>query len=198
MKPATFAPLRSSFALLLAALVLAVIGIGWAHQFDARARLEVEYQQRALDEARARQQQGQHEARLIAQHFDTYRALVARGFVGDENRLAWIEAVQMANRDLRLYGLTYILAPRAAAPAALSGGLPLQQTRMTLKMPILIETDLPRFLDRVHATAPGVFRVDRCTLDRVVDAPSQLSADPTLEATCELIWYTLASPGGRS
>jgi hypothetical protein len=69
-------------------------------------------QQAALNAARARQQQGQTEARLIAQHLDAYHALIARGFVGEENRLAWIEAVHLANRDARLYGLTYTLSPR--------------------------------------------------------------------------------------
>lgn len=186
------ASLKTAIALLLVALALAAAGIAWSHRLDADALAEVQAQQAALDAARARQRRGQHEARMIERHLNAYRALVARGFVGEENRLAWIEAVQLANRDTRLYGLTYILSPRTAARPALAGGLPLLQTRMTVNMPLLVETDLPRFIDALRARAPGVFRVDRCELHRISDAPPLVRNVPELDAECELLWFTLA------
>ena len=187
------ASLKISILLLLAALLLSAAGIFWNHKKDTQARAAVQHQQAALNAAHARQQQGQTEARLIAQHLDAYRALIARGFVGEENRLAWIEAVHLANQDARLYGLTYTLSPRAAAPPPLAGGLPLKQTRMVLKMALLVETDLPRFLDALHARAPGVFRVNRCRLARITDAPPQPINRPELDAECELLWFTVAA-----
>jgi len=187
------ATLKTSIALLLAASVLSAAGIFWSHQQDTEARADLQGQQAALSAARARQQQGQTEARLIAQHLDAYRALMARGFIGEENRLAWIEAVHLANQDARLYGLTYTLSPRTAAPAALAGGLPLKQTRMVLKMPLLVETDLPRFLDALHARAPGLFRVSSCRLARLSDAPPQPVNRPELDAECELLWFTVVA-----
>ena len=187
------AALKTSILLLLAALSLSAAGVFWSNQQAAEARADLQRQQAALNAAHARQQQGQTEARLIAQHLDAYRALVARGFVGEENRLAWIEAVHLANRDARLYGLTYTLSPRTAAPPALAGGLPLKQTRMVVKMPLLVETDLPRFLDALHVRAPGLFRVDRCRLARLSDAPPQPVNRPELDAECELLWFTVAA-----
>jgi hypothetical protein len=120
----------------------------------------------------------QTEARLIALHLDAYQALIARGFVGEENRLAWIEAVHLANRDARLYGLSYTLSPRTAAPASLAGSMPLKQTRMAVKMPLLVETDLPRFLDALHARATGLFRVNRCRLARITDVSAAAGQPP--------------------
>lgn len=190
-----FASLRFPLALLLATVILAVIGVVWSLRLDAAALAAVEAQRTALAAAQARQRQGQQEARMIEQHIDAYRALVARGFIGDENRLAWIEAAQLANREAGLYGLTYLLSPRTAAPASLAGGLPLQLTRMTVKMPVLVETDLTRFLDALRGRAPGVFRVERCTLARATGVGEVLSAEPALEAECELVWYTLAAGG---
>ncbi len=189
------AALKTSILLLLAASVLSAVGIFWSHQQDADARAELQGQQVALRAAHARQQQGQTEARLIAQHLDAYQALIARGFIGEENRLAWIEAVHLANQDARLYGLTYTLSPRTAAPAALAGGLPLKQTRMVLKMPVLVETDLPRFLDSLRVRAPGLFRVSSCRLARLSDAPPQPVNRPELDAECELLWFTVALDG---
>jgi hypothetical protein len=189
------AALKTSILLLLAASVLSAAGIFWSHQQDTDARADLQGQQAALSAAHARQQQGQTEARLIAQHLDAYHALTARGFIGEENRLAWIEAVHLANQDARLYGLTYTLSPRTAAPAAVAGGLPLKQTRMVLKMPLLVETDLPRFLDALRVRAPGLFRVSNCRLARLSDAPPQPVNRPELDAECELLWFTVATDG---
>lgn len=187
------AALKTSILLLLAAGLLSAAGIFWSHRQDTAARADLQLQQAALNATHARQQQGQTEARLIAQHLDAYRALIARGFVGEENRLAWIEAVHLANQDARLYGLTYTLSPRATAPAILAGGLPLKQTRMVVNMPLLVETDLPRFLDALRARAPGLFRVSSCRLNRITDAPPQPVNRPELDAECELLWFTLAA-----
>jgi hypothetical protein len=185
--------LKTSITLLLIAVLLTAAGVFWSHSRDAQARATLQRQQAALDAARARQQQGETEARLIAQHIDAYHALVARGFVGEESRLAWIEAVQLANRDARLYGLTYTLSPRTAAPAALAEGLPLKQTRMVVKMPLLVEADLPRFLDALHLRATGLFRVSQCRLARITDVPPQLVNRPELDAECELLWFTVTA-----
>ncbi len=192
------ASLKSSIVLLLAAVVLSATGIFWSRAQDREARADLQLQQAALDAARTRQQQGQTEARLIAQHLDAYRALIEQGFVGEENRLAWIEAVHLANQDARLYGLTYTLSPRTAAPAVLADGLPLKQTRMAVKMPLLVETDMPRFLDALRARAPGLFRVDSCRLARITDTPPQPVNRPELDAECELLWFTVAADEGTT
>lgn len=187
--------LKTSILLLLAAVSISAAGIFWSHKQDTAARAALQHQQAALNAAHAREQQGRTEARLIAQHLDAYHALIARGFVGEENRLAWIEAVQLANRDARLYGLTYTLSPRATAPATQAGGLPLKQTRMTVDMPLLVETDLPRFVDALRARTPGVFRVSQCRLSRITDAAPQPVNRPELDAECELLWFTVAADG---
>lgn len=192
MRP-PIASLKGSMLLLLLAVLLSAAGIIWSSKQESEASTALQQQQTALNAARARQQQGQTEARLIAQHLDAYQALIARGFVGEENRLAWIEAVQLANRDARLYGLSYTLSPRAAAPATLASGLPLNQTRMVVKMPLLVETDLPRFVDALYDRAPGVFRVDSCRLIRLSDAPPQPINQPEIDAECELLWFTVAA-----
>ena len=185
------ASLKTSIALLLVAMMLSAVGIVWSSIERSEARAELQRQQATLEATRTRQAQGEAEARMIEQHLDAYHALIARGFVGEENRLAWIEAAQFANRDARLYGLTYTLSPRSIAPAALAGGLPLKQTRMVVKMPLLVETDLPRYLDALRARATGLFRVDHCRLTRSSSAAPQPVNRPELDAECELLWYTV-------
>lgn len=190
------AALRVPTLSLLVATVLAAIGIFWSHDRNEDAGAALQQQRTTLNAARARARQAEQDARMIAEHLDGYRALATRGFVGDERRLAWIEAAQLANRDARLYGLSYTLSPRVAAPPDLAGDLPLRQTRMVLKMPLLVEADLPRFLDALHARAPGLFRVTHCRMERIADTPPRPINVPELAAECELLWFTLSADPG--
>lgn len=196
MTPPPLASLKGPILLLLTALLLSAFGIFWSRGQNTEAEAVLQSRQAALNAARARQQQSQTEARLIEQHLEAYQALAARGFVGEENRLAWIEAVQLANRASGLYGLSYTLSPRSAGPAAVAGGLPLHQTRMVVKMPILVESDLPRFLAALGERAPGLFRVDSCRISRASDGGPQPGDDPALDTECQLLWFTVATGGG--
>jgi hypothetical protein len=86
--------------------------------------------------------------------------------------------------------------PRTASPSTLTQGLPLGQTSMTLTMPLLVETDLTRFLDALKARAPGVYRVQDCSLSQPDNAAFAAVNRPRLRAECELLWFTIATPNG--
>ena len=191
-----FAVLKLSLLLLLAALLLAVGGALWSRSQALDAALSLRQQHASRNDARPRLDRSRQQQQLIATHLADYQALTARGFVGPEDRLAWIEAVQLANRDAGLYGLDYRLAPRAPSPPDLAQGLPLGQTVMTLTLPLLIETDLPRFLAALEARAPGVVHVQGCRLTRLNDAPFEVLNEPRLQAECELLWFTVAKQSG--
>lgn len=192
-----FTALKLPLALVLAALLLTSAGIWWGGGQAASAAAELSARQSALDDARRKLDSSRQQQQLIARHLAAYRALVARGFVGAEDRLAWIEAAQLANRDVGLYGLDYRLAPRTAAPPALADSLALGQTTMTLTMPVLVETDLPRFLAALKVRAPGVVRLQGCRLTRREDTVVVAANRPTLQAECELLWFTVAATARR-
>ena len=188
-----FAVLKLPLLLLLAALLLAAGGILWGQRQAKEADTTLQHQQIALNQARQQLDHSRQQQHLIATHLADYQALVARGFLGAEDRLAWIEAVQLANRDAGLYGLNYRLMPRTASPSALAQGLPLGQTSMTLTFPLLVETDLARFLDALRMRAPGVYRVQDCRLSRPDHAPFKVTNIPHLQAECNLLWFTVTT-----
>jgi type II secretory pathway pseudopilin PulG len=193
-----FAVLKLPVLLVLAALLLAGGGILWGRSQAIDAGAALQQQQSALNQARQQLDHSRQQQQLIATHLADYQALVARGFVGAEDRLAWIEAAQLANRDSGLYGLDYRLLPRTAAPASLAQDLPLGQTSMTLTLPLLVETDLARFLAALKARAPGVYRVQGCSLSRLTGAQAFEAANrPQLQAECELLWFTVAPATGK-
>lgn len=188
-----FAVLKLPLLLLLVALLLATGGILWGQRQAQNAGTALQQQRTALNLARQQLDRSRQQQNLIATHLGDYQALVARGFVGAEDRLAWIEAVQLANRDAGLYGLNYRLMPRTASPSALAQGLQLGQTNMTLTLPLLVETDLTRFLDALKARAPGVVRVLGCRLSRPDNTPFEAVNRPHLQAECDLLWFTVAT-----
>ena len=197
MKRPPFPALKLPLLLLLVALLLAVVGAWWSQGQEQGAMLALQQQHSTLNGARQQLDRSRQQQQLIATHLAAYQALTARGFIGAEDRLAWIEAAQQANRDTGLYGLDYRLTPRTPSLPALAQGLPLGQTKMTLTLPLLVETDLMRFLAALKTRAPGVYRVQGCALSRLNDARFAAVNQPQLQAECELLWFTVA-PAIRS
>jgi hypothetical protein len=196
MKTPPFASLKLSLLLVLAALLLAVGSVLWSRNQAQEATLAMQQQRSKLNGARQQLSRSNQQQQLIATHLADYQTLVARGFVGAEDRLAWIEAAQLANREAGLYGLDYRLAPRTSSLPALAKGLPLGQTVMTLTMPLLVETDLSRFLAALMARAPGMVRVQGCRLTQLTDGPFEVVNQPRLQAECDLLWFTVAKETG--
>lgn len=190
------AVLKLSLLLLLIALLLAVAGVMWSRALAHEADAALQQQRSALNGANQTLEQSRQQQQLIATHLTAYQALAARGFVGPEDRLAWVEAAQLASRDAGLYGLDYRLTPRTASPPALTQSLPLGHTAMILTLPILVETDLARYLAALKARAPGVYRIQGCRLSRPGNAPFQAINQPQLQAECELLWFTVAEKAG--
>lgn len=183
--------LKMPLLLLLATTFLAGAGVWWSADQLRAAESARKQQAQASQTARHKLQRSSIEKQLIQQHLAGYQALAARGFIGPENRLAWLEAAQQANRDTQLYGLDYSLEPRT--PIAIpSSTIPLGQSPMKLRMPILVEDDLARFLQALQQRTGSVFRVRTCQIARLTDTPPQALNRPELEAECELLWFTVA------
>lgn len=192
-----WAALKTSLLILLVVLSISGMGVWWSANVLAQSEAARMQQNRANDAARQKLQHSNTEKQLIEQYRDAYQTLVARGFVGPENRLAWLEAVQQANRDANLYGLDYSLEPRSMVQ--LPGlGVPLGQTVMKIRMPMLIEDDLTQFLNALQQRSTGLFRVRACQIMRSGDSAPQPINKPELETECELLWFTIAANGAPS
>lgn len=193
MNAPPFAVLKLSSVLVLAALLLSIVGIVWSRGQAQDAAAALQQQRSALAGAHQQLNRSRQQQQLIATHLAGYQALAARGFIGPEDRLAWIEAAQHANRDAGLYGLDYRLMPRMPSPPDLAPGLPLGQTSMNLSLPLLVESDLARFLAALKRRAPGVYVVQGCRLSRLSDQVFEAVNQPQLLAECELQWFTVAA-----
>lgn len=177
--------------LLVVIMLLTGTGVWWSSGKLLKAEAAREQQTQANKAAQQKLERSKTERQLIQQYRGAYQALVARGFIGAENRLAWLEAVQQANRDAQLYGLDYSLEPRAPV-SGLGNNLPLGQTVMRIRMPILVEDDLTHFLEALQQRTKSLFRVRMCQISHPADIAPQALNRPELEVECELLWFTVA------
>lgn len=197
--------LGESMTLPVIALLLALAGAAVAVKLTderanmAKARLVA--QEAQLREAISRVQKSGAEKELIARHLPAYKRLQEMGFVGEEQRINWLDALRSANQKAGLFGVNYDIAARQPYPnaAALSPGqMRVMQSVMKLRLPLLHEEDLLTFMDALSEQQAGVHLIDQCAVRR---APNTQTTryQPNMSAECQLAWITTlpASEEGR-
>ncbi|MES2075086.1 MAG: hypothetical protein V4462_05635 [Pseudomonadota bacterium] len=168
-----------------AALVLSTL---W-YRHDAADALAQAQQTR--DAAYARFAHVENEKQEIRAYQPRFIALRARGMIGEENRLDWVEAVRQVQERRRLPPLSYEIDPQQPVRLEAAVGLGeyrLRASRMRLHMDLLHEMDLFNFLADLRARS--FYAAQDCSLKRQAVAQNVANA-PTLTADCTLNWLTL-------
>ena len=184
---------------LLACVVLAAAGtqLVWLAEtgFQSR-REELRRAEENYRRGHGRLQQAERDEAQIRETIGRFRALEARGVVGQEQRLEWVERLRAAREHLRLPALEYELRPRralegAALPAssaASAAGYRLSASAMRLRTELVQEEDLLRLLAELRAEPSAIVRPVWCRMSRPTGAAQVLTAE------CELEWITV-EPG---
>jgi hypothetical protein len=141
------------------------------------------------------QQRSEMAERLAArqQYAAPYARLVGRGVAASEQRLSWVQSARSAAQDLGLPYLRYSAAPqRTYTPDYLTPGLtaPVLTSRIELQAGLVHEQDLLRIFQRLE-TAPGMFQVRGCTLERVSKDAAPDASRANLTVSCEISWFSI-------
>lgn len=190
--------LRVPLVLLLVVIAAAAGAIYYTDLLRKQAQTTLVRAQAQLREAQTRMQRSGDEKFIIVQYVDKYRQLENAGFIGEEQRINWIDAMRNANARTDLFGVSYEIGaqqPYAHAAELAPGSIALKQSRMKLDFRLLHEGDLLRFFDALREQGAGLFHLDQCTLRRT-DPGTTLRYQPNIAANCELAWIT-ATPGVR-
>ena len=181
---------------LIATLVVLLVGAAAIYYFDRlkkEARVQLTQQQVLLKEARTRLQKSGEEKDIIVKYLDSYRQLESAGFVGEEQRINWLDGLRLANQQADLFGVDYQIAMQRPYPYAAGfnpGQLMLNQSQMVLRFRLLHEEDLMRFLNALARQGGGIFTVDQCVMKRL-NTGGVIRFQPNVGAECELSWITL-------
>jgi hypothetical protein len=142
--------------------------------------------------ARERYNQAEIERTEIRDYQPAFAQLQARGFFGDEQRLAILEAFKAIQTRRKLLPMNYSFAPQqlvALEPAQLAAPLELHATEISLHLDLLHEMDLVNFMQDLKGA--GYFAFKDCTILPFERASTLLLA-PRLQADCTLYWLSVA------
>lgn len=136
--------------------------------------------------------------RLVDRYHLRYERFQSHGFIGEESRLDWIETLRVAAEELKLPTLTYALEPqRKVVPpvpaTSVDVAIQIHLSTLDLEVGLIHEGDLVDLFAELQATAPGLIKVDRCSLDRQSEQGSLRSVDPNIIASCTLNMYSIVT-----
>jgi len=189
-----FAYLRRPLLIFLAALILGGIAVGVSSWLLGQREQALDDTRRRHDTALARLQSAEKELDEIRRFQPRYLQLQAAGIVGTENRLAWVESINLSQQRHKLLSVEYEIEPQQlvnlSAPIAL-GDYQLRASRMMLRTGLMHDLDLFNLLDDLaHA---GLYTVQDCRMKRL-EAAAEAGLSPRIKADCTLVWVTLGSP----
>jgi hypothetical protein len=187
--------LRTPLIALGLTLMIAFALVYYSGAVDDRAHARLVRTETELKQARLRIQNAGEEKDMIGRYLGAYRELERAGFVGEEQRINWLDALRVANQQANIFGVEYEITaqrPYAYAVEFNPGPLALKESVMRLKLRLLHEEDLPRFLQALARQGGGFFNVDQCVMRRVKagEAEAAQNVQPNLLAECELAWLT--------
>lgn len=192
MTRAEIKALQAPLLLLLATAIAAAAAVYTTGKLLQDASTELAGQQVQLREAVTRLQKSGEERQLIVRYLESYRQLQRAGFIGEEQRINWLDGLRLANQQTELFGVDYQISAQRPYPYAAEfdpGRLALYQSTMRLRFRLLHEEDLTRFFNALAGIGAGVFALDECTLRRI-DTGSAIRYQPNLIADCEVSWIT--------
>lgn len=188
--------LRTPLIALGVTLLAAIALIVYSGSVLDKARQLVVQRDTQLREARLRIQNAGEEKEMISRYLGSYQQLARAGFVGDEQRINWLDSLRLANEEARIFGVEYDISmqrPYAYSAEFTLGKLQLHESLMHLRFRLLHEEDFTRFFEALARRGGGFYTIDQCSMRRLKtgEAEKSLQFQPNLSAECDLRWLTV-------
>jgi hypothetical protein len=147
-------------------------------------------------EVQTRLASANEEEREVKANLQQYQALAARGIVGEEKRLDWIDAITAIKNERRLFNISYSIEPQrdlnypGIAPG---GGVRFLVSRVKADIQLLHEEDLLNFIDDLAKRGRSYLSVRSCDIQRAERASAGTTLGPRLQAACVFDLITIRS-----
>ena len=173
------------------AVCIALILAGVACYFSSDNYLQETKRQSVATAAQRTEVQGRlssanEEEREIKASLQQYQALAARGIVGEEKRLDWVDTVTAIKNERRLFNISYSIEPQKELdyPGFTPGGrIKFMSSRVKMNIQLLHEEDLLNFIDDLSRRGKAYLSVRSCDVQRESRGGGTTLA-PRLQADC--------------
>ncbi len=150
--------------------------------------------QAKLGRARAEQQE-------LTEKLNRFQNMRARGFIGPEKRLDWIEAIGRIKAARRIFKLDYEFSPQRRVDASIlpggstAGTYEIMSSQMRMQIHVIHEGELLEVLsdlrDEMRRKVEALVLVRSCAIDRLAFNAADRGSKAQLKAECILEWITL-------
>jgi len=192
--------LRYPLLALVAALLASAALVFFTRQELNQEKSRNTSQEGVLREARERLQKSGEEKDRILRYRASFIALQQRGFVGEEQRINWVDALRAASLSLKMFGVNYQIEaqqPYQSPAVTDSGPYRAHQSPMKISLGLLHEEDLMRFVNALTGQQAGIFTLRECSLQRQsAGKVENARVQPNLQADCSLAWLSISEAKG--
>ena len=155
----------------------------------------------ARKDIQAKLTRAREEQQELTEKLNRFLALKARGYIGPELRLNWVEAIARIKAERRIFKLDYEFAPQRRVDASIlpgggaAGNFELMSSQMRMQIHLLHERELLDFIADLRAdlrkTVEALVHVRSCTIERLAPSTADRGSKAQLKAECTLEWITL-------
>lgn len=142
--------------------------------------------------ARARDEQAELQDKIAR-----FQSLKERGYIGQEQRLDWIETLSKLKAARRIYRLEYDFAPQRPVEASIlpggsnAGSFDVVASQMRMQVQFLHEGELLALINDIRSSVQALIQVRSCNIERAPAGTGERNNPAPLKAECTLEWITL-------
>lgn len=185
--------LRWQLLTLVTAALLGGVLYFYSDSYARQAQRNLHNAHSQLDDAQQRLTTAQQDSENLGSYQTQYTSLEKIKFIGNGQRLDWLEGLEKIRSKNLVADFRYYIAPQrryTSNPAIDSGNFDIHYSEMKLQFDLLHEAQLIRFFDALRANINGHYQLDGCTLQRQ-PANTATGGAPQLKAECSGGWITL-------
>lgn len=196
LTPQDWLKLRSPLVFLVLILMAMAALILYTQQQKNTIEQALQTQTNQLNQARQRYLASGQEKDTISQYLPKYQTLLQQGFVGEEHRIEWVDALRKIHGQEKLFNINYSIGVQGEyQPSFMSnaGSIKLYRSVMKLELSMLHEGDLLTLIEELSQQQSAPFMVRQCEITRQ-NALINNTFAPNMHADCELDWVTIHEP----
>lgn len=186
--------LQASLLTLCGVLIAAAILISFTIRFETQQAVLLTQQNDQLMVAKQKYLSSGAEKKEIEANLPQYEALIQKGFIGEEHRQMWVQALQDIQKQYQLFPIEYKLLPlENITPTFFPnlGQFQLHQSQMNLNFNLLHEGDVLTLTESLANKEMANWLLKSCKITK--NKPLAVNHD-NLTAECTIDWFTLSEP----
>jgi len=175
-------------------LILLVISMEYkSEKEELKERLDIK-----LLELNSKNSKALRDNETYRQYLPMVNKYMERGYMGEEQRVLWIDILREITKDLKLPNMQYAITEQSDYEHKGSelpiGDFSVVNSEMEVSMSLFHERDLFSFINTLNDRAKGLFYVDKCSIQRTFFTGRKRLEDASLNVKCKLVWISVQYP----